>query len=199
MKCEICNESYDGRRTRVNGKLACSYCSWANRFIKQGDPQNILKTQFSIDERKLDELHKRIRELETTQYPVSHEAKKFPYSNAISAIPPLDVLESAMLALSEYNFFSDFANVLGDYYGIVAPKYLKNIEKCGENVNARYFWNENTVYTPGTGVFRNHTAFHEMWHALERHGIVPHTKDSEVEAQRYAIFCLRKMGRKKDS
>ncbi len=199
MLCDICHKESGRRRTRIGDKLVCFDCHWANTQITRGDPDNYLKESYSRECKANRELRERVAQLEAAQYPVAHEAKKHPYTNAVSALPPVEVLEKAILALDEYRYFNNFAEVLGDYYGIVAPKYLASDEKTPKDANAAYFWETNTVYAPKSKALKYHTAFHEMWHALERHGIVPHGKDSEIDAQRYAKLCLRKLGRSENS
>jgi hypothetical protein len=62
-----------------------------------------------------------------------------------------------------------------------------------ENAIACYYPSTNKVYSK-TQSMSKHTALHEIWHALERHGIVPKTPDSEKNANLYAEACLGSVG-----
>ena len=131
-------------------------------------------------------------ELRTKTAQIFREEKVYAFNNAVSAVPPVDVLERAMLALDLEKLFHAFSIVLGDYYGIKAPHYYDNPEKVPKNANACYHHETNEVYC-AKGTLSHRTAFHEFWHALERHGIVPNTEDSEKNANTYAIACLKRL------
>ena len=185
--CEIC-ERETSRRTRLDdGRLVCWQC---NNLKKQSYDQ-ICNTVQMYNEyasrgwNKVDEL----RKLKS----ISHTPKTFAFSNPISAVPPIEILEKSILALDIMHLFSNFSEVLGDYYGIEAPRYLISDEKCLPTANATYYWEENKVYSKRETSLKRRTAFHEMWHALERHGIVEHTEDSEKNAKTYAKGCLRRL------
>ncbi len=200
MKCELCDYEMDGKRRSRDAetnKMLCWNCVFELRRIRKGQILEHVACS-SREFHKLNQLRDEVWTLKNAQYPVAHEAKKHPYNNAVSAMPPLEILQKSLIALDEFHIFSDFAQVLGDYYGIVAPQYLDNPKKCGEKALATYYWSENIVYA-AKGPMKYRTAFHEMWHALERHGIVPHTKDSEKNAEIFARHCLRRLGRDENS
>ena len=178
--CEVCGESAL-RRQRADDFLCCRVCafrltSWSNL--------DLLK-----ESRRLERENSELR-AKTAQ--IFREEKRYAYNNAVSAVPTVDILERAMLALNQGENFSVFSVVLGDYYGIKAPPYYSFPEGVPKDANAVYHSLKNEVYC-AKGPLSHRTAFHEFWHALERHGIVPNTEDSEKNANTYAIACLKRL------
>ena len=159
-------------------------------MIRRGDPEGYLKSGYSRDRARLFKAEEKVEELERLQHSVKLEKKKYAYQNAVSAAPPTDVLKRSLAALDEYRLYTSLSQVLGDYYGIDAPRYLASDEMTPKGANAAYYSESNEVYSPKGKTLKYRTAFHEFWHALERHGIVPKTTDSEKNAEIYAKTCL---------
>ena len=187
--CEICGRDVRKRSRLEDGRLVC----WECKNVKSLDYEGMYKRIFSYWEyarrgwKRAEELrHEKGIKLEKPDYK---------YNNPVSAVPPKEILEKSILSIDLMKYFSDFSVVLGDYYGFQGPRYLVSDEKLSPNSNATYYWHENTVYTPKKRALKYRTAFHEIWHALERHGIVPHNEDSEKNAEIYARACLRRLGK----
>ena len=180
MRCEICGE-FATRRQRVDNSLCCMTCAFRLRYWS---PLDFLK-----ESRRLERENSELR-AKTAQ--IFRKEKRYAYNNAVSAVPTVDILERAMLAINLGENFSVFSVVLGDYYGIKAPPYYNFPEGVPKDANAVYHSLKNEVYC-AKGPLSHRTAFHEFWHALERHGIVPKTKDSEKNANTYAIACLKRL------
>ena len=191
--CEICGGKTK-RRIRLNdGRLVCWQC---NQIQKNSYEENCKTVKNYRDYAK--QGWNKVTELRKEKS-ISLIPPEYKYTNPISAVPPVDVLERSLLALDMMNYFSNFSEVLADYYGFEAPRYLISDEKCSPDANATYYWRENNVYTRRDRPLKNRTAFHEIWHALERHGIVPNTKDSEKNAELYAKACLRRLNKNENS
>ena len=193
-KCELCGEVV-GRRTKYliskQIKLLCNYCCY---YLSNGDH---LKAIVDLGEHRID-YKKMRREINRLSLIVSDKnvkiSKDYPYSNPWSAVPPVYVLRNARKALDIQKKFSGFPETLGDYYGILAPPYSLSPSMVPEGAIACYYPATNHVYSKGS--MSEHTAFHEMYHALERHGIVPKTADSEKNADFYADACCDLLNKK---
>jgi len=185
--CEICGREVNRRSRLDDGRLVC----WQCKRLKNLDYDQICHEVYSYYDyakrgwEKVAELRK--------EKGISHIPASYKYSNPVSAVPPIEILEKSIIALDVMNYFTNFSEVLGDYYGFKAPRYLISDEKCSPNANATYYWKENIVYSRREKRLAYRTAFHEIWHALERHGLVPNTKDSEKNAEIYAKACLRRL------
>ena len=191
--CEICGREVRKRSRLEDGRLVC----WKCKSIKYSSYEEICINIQSYNEwakRGWEQVEK-IRK----QKGIQHIPAQYKYSNPVSAVPPVEILEKSMLALDFMSFFSNFSEVLSDYYGFEAPRYLVSDEKCSPNANATYYWEENTVYSRDKKRLAYRTAFHEIWHALEKHGIVPHTDESEKNAEIYAKACLRRLKKDENS
>jgi len=191
--CEICGRETNRRLRLEDGRLVC----WQCKAIKYSSYEEICKNVQSYNEwakrgwARVEELRK---EKGTKHIPATYK-----YNNAVSAVPPIEVLEKSIMALDMMNYFSNFSEVLSDHYGFEAPRYLISDEKCSPGANATYYWEENTVYSRRKKELKYRTAFHEIWHALEKHGLVPHTEESEKSAEIYAKACLRRLNRDENS
>jgi len=193
VECELCGIDR-GRRKRVDGKMLCWHCVYSLRQTKETLAKEISQKLANIH-RLQDELYKE----RNNKYQVKFEKKGYQYSNPVSAVPSLDILQRAIMAVDLLQYFSNFSEVMCDYYGIKAPRYLINDDKVPNDANAVYSWGDNIVYTPKRGALKWRTAFHEIWHALERHAVVSHTEESEKNAEIFAKACLRRLGLSENS
>lgn len=177
--CEICG-TYQMRRKRTeSGKLVCWQCYYRLAWSKE---ELVRKTR-QLD-KEVDSLEARI--------PPRVPSVDYKYNSPFSAIPPIDVLKNAIIALDIGGTFSEYSQVLGDYYGINAPPYYANDEKIPDGAIACYYPTENEVYAFRKRALSHETAFHEFYHALQNFGIVP-KKNSEKNADLYAKGCVRRL------
>lgn len=177
--CEICG-TFQLRRKRTNsGKLVCWKCYYHLLWSKEELTRKIGK-----QDQEIDSLEARI--------PPRRPKIEYRYNSPFSAIPPIDVLKNSMLALDLSTSFSEFSQVLGDYYEINAPPYYANDDKVTPGAIACYYPSENEVYAFKSKPLSHETAFHEFYHALQNFGVVP-KKDSEKNADLYAAGCMRRL------
>lgn len=182
-KCEICGKEMARRvRHTPSGKLTCHWCNYRIR--------NPIKT--AIEATRFEEQIKIYRQ----ERPILPTGTRYKFNSPYSAVPPKDILDKSILALDMSGFYSEFSTVLGDYYDFQAPRYLDSPESVPKGAVACYYNNKNTVYA-AKGRMTRHTAFHEFWHALENHGVVPRTIDSEKNANIYADASLSRLETKK--
>ena len=187
-KCDICEQDNGRRKKRIilgRVKMICWNCWW------QLEKNDIIYTtkELGLERAYSRRLRAEINKLsEDHEWTVVNEPKKYPYSNPWSAVPPTHVLKNAVRALNIQGKYDAFPDVVGDYYGIETPPFYDDPSKVPKNAIACYYPSENKVYSKGS--MSNHTAFHELYHALERHGIVPKTKDTEKNAEFYADACI---------
>jgi hypothetical protein len=172
--CELCGDVVS-RRKRVDGRLVCWRCTYGlNR------PKENIVGELNKLERELRKMKERL--------PSTPIAKDYTFNSAVSAVPPLDVLRRAILALNLSGHFNAFSIVLSDHYDFKAPEYNVDPDRTPVGAIACYHYSNNKV-TSREKTITNHTAFHEFWHVLQRHGIVSNDK-SEQNADLYAIACL---------
>jgi len=193
-KCELCGEKVARRIKRLISKRLQMICNHCDYHILNGNHLYTISTLGS--ERAYGrEMRKEVNRLNSLlEHKPLNEKKVYPYSNPWSAVPPIHVLMNAKKALSVQGIYSGFPEILGDYYGILSPPYYHNDKMVPEGAIACYYPHTNTVYSKNP--MSNHTAFHEMYHALERHGIVPKTTDSEKNADFYADACCDLLNQK---
>ena len=177
--CELCGQPVLRRRRNSANKLVCYSCSYLEKWPKEGLVRRIKRL-----EKENDDLSSRIP-------PRIHKIE-YRFNSPFSAIPPIDVLKNALIGLNLGGYFSDFSQVLGDYYGIDAPRYYANDDKVPEGATACYYRSSNEVYSFKKTPLHNETAFHEFYHALQNYGIVP-KKDSEKNAGLYAKGCMKRL------
>jgi len=177
--CEICGNIQHRRvRNRSTDKLVCYSCNlllnnpfWAVKDLR--------KAESIIDKY-------------SKEFKIKTPNIRYKFNSPFSAIPPVHVLENAVYGLDVDGYYHEFSKPLADFYGIEYPKYYKNKEKVPKNAIACYYSSTNEVYSKD-GI-NQHTAFHEMWHALENFGIVPYDpKTSERDADRYATGCVTRL------
>lgn len=167
--CQLCGAIVSGRRRRVGDFLLCWWCAYLMSL-----PQPQLVTKF----RQIEEEFQRI------------DGKENPkFMNPFSAVPPRDILLKAEIALDVTGYYSDFSKVLAEYYGIPTPKYLSNPNEVSKDSVACYHTSKNIVYCRAQMSLE--TAFHEFYHALQNHGIVPKNNYNEEEAKFYAKACIK--------
>lgn len=176
--CELCYRQVSRRKKR-EGVLVCDWC-WAELCASK--PQ-LIKEKIRL-RGELDALRAN---------PFLACKKQYAYNHPVSAVPAQDILEKAILALDLTKYYSDFSTVLGDYYGFSGPAYLRDKDQVSKGAIACYRRDKNTVYSAEPNGTSHDTAFHEFWHALEAHGIVPRTGDSEKNANLYAKACLKRL------
>ena len=177
--CEICG-TYQMRRKRIeSGKLVCWPCFYRLAWSKE----ELVRETRQLD-KEVDSLEARI--------PPRTPKIEYKYNSPFSAVPPIDVIRNAVNALDISGWFSQFSQVLGDYYGINAPPYYDNTSKVPIGAIACYYPSDNEVYAKKGDPMTYDTAFHEFYHALQNFGIVP-KKDSEKTARDYAAACVRRM------
>jgi len=176
--CEICYRQV-ARRRRVEGKLVCWGCASQLCLSKVQLAKDKVRLQGELDRIKANPV-----------YAVSSK-KPYPYNHPISAVPPLDVLKRAVLALNLTGFYTPFSKVLGDHYGFQGPPYWKDGDEVPNGWIACYYPSRNAVYQRAP--IGEETGFHEFWHALEAHGLVARTADSEENASLYARACLQRL------
>ena len=178
-RCEICRREQTRRiRDRDTGKLVCYSCG------------SLLRNPLYA----VNEVHRKDKIIEqySREYTIKKADIKHRFNSPFSAIPPIHVLENAVLALDVEGKYSSFPIVLSDYYGIDSPPFYVDSDKVPENAVACYYRQTNTVYSKG--VMGRTTAFHEIWHALESFGVVPYDpKTSERDADRYAHGCKSRL------
>ena len=175
--CDICGRDVE-RRIRQDSRLVCWSCDSLIRF-----PHNAAY-----------EVHRQRKQLD--QYKEKWNLRKanvkHKFNSPFSAIPPVHVLENAVLALDTEGKYHGFPIVMSDYYGIDSPPFYDNPEKVPENAIACYYRGNNVVYSKGS--MSKQTAFHELWHALESFGIVPYDPEtSEKHANLYANGCVSRL------
>jgi len=191
-KCELCKEDHGRRKKRLVNrsiKMLCWDCWW------QLENGNLVDTTLELAKYRkyYFDAEKKINELKKTrQWEIINQPKRYPYSNPWSAIPPIHVLKNAVKALDDQEKYKGFPEVLGDYYGIETPPYSFDASKVPEGAIACYYPTTNIVYTKEKTIDKR-VAFHEMYHALERHGIIPMNSDSEKNAEFYAYACLARL------
>jgi hypothetical protein len=164
--------------------MVCNHCWY--RLI-DGDHLNtirLLGEERAYARNMRDEVNRLSGEIkrQTIQKP-----KKYPYSNPWSAVPPKHILTNAVNALHIEGRYNSFPEVLCDYYGIESPPFIDDSSMVPKKAIACYYPSTNHVYSRGS--MSHHTAFHEIYHVLERHGIVPETADGEKNANFYADAC----------
>ena len=182
--CQICRSDIPRRRRNPQSNLlVCWSCD--RRLM------NVIGTA-----REVSRLEEQIEGYRRTR-PILPNGTEYKFNSPYSAIPPKDILERSILALDMAHIYSDFSIVLGDHYGFEAPRYLDKPEEVPKGAIACYHNFKNVVYA-AKGPMSRHTAFHEFWHALENHGTVPRTIDSEKNANTYASACLKRLAHKGD-
>jgi len=177
--CELCGKHQLRRKRLENGKLVCWICYYRLAWSKEDIVIKTRKQDFEIDDLR-------------SMIPPKKPRIEYKYNSPFSAIPPLDVIKNATIALDIAGYYSDFSQVLADYYGIDAPPYYVNDEKVPDGAIACYYHNENKVYSRKKDPMSWDTAFHEFYHALQNYGLVP-SKNSEETADQYAKACVRRM------
>ena len=177
--CELCGKHVLRRRRICNGHLVCWSCFYREKWSKI----ELI--------RKINSLEKMNDDL-SSKIPPRISEIEYRFNSPFSAIPPKDVLKNAFIGLNLGGYFSDFSQVLGDYYGINAPRYYADDNKVTEGAIACYYPSSNEVYSFKKEPLLHETAFHEFYHALQNFGIVP-KKDSEKNADLYAKGCMKRL------
>ena len=110
-----------------------------------------------------------------------------------ACLPPSDVVRRAVDTLGVTGDYSGFSAVLASYYGIPPPRFLHDAIAVPKDAIACYSFPLNTVYSKQPSLLRD-TAFHEFFHALEKHGVVaiPIEKREEY-ANLFAKICCCRM------
>lgn len=178
-KCDICGKDVP-RRVRQDSRLVCGICDNLITF-----PHNAAY-----------EVHRQRKQLEEykAKWNLRKPNIKHKFNSPFSAIPPIHVLENAILALDTEGKYTSFPVVLSDYYGIDSPPFWDNPDEVPKNAIACYSRIKNVVYSKGS--MSRHTAFHEIWHALESFGIVPYDPEtSEKHANLYASGCISSLSK----
>lgn len=193
-KCELCGEKSDRRTKKLISKQIKMLCRHCYKQLCDGDHLDTIRimSQHRIYGEKMHNEVIRLSSFFNSNEKSKYE--KYPYSNPWSAVPPIHVLKNARKALDTQKSYVGFPETLGDYYGIVAPPYAVNEQKVPEGAIACYYPSTNRVYSKGA--INEHTAFHEMYHALERYKVVPKTVDSEKNANFYADACCDLLNQK---
>jgi hypothetical protein len=104
-------------------------------------------------------------------------------------LPPRDILLRAVEALHVTGNYQGFSEVMTSFYEIDRLPYTFDASQVPEKAIACYYADRHHVYSKAK-TMNNHTAFHELFHALVAKNVVWICKDKAEEyADKYADAC----------